>query len=186
MARFTSPLDNVRVAAPCPADWGRMTGDERVRFCAQCNLSVYNLSGMTRTEAEALLYKSEGRLCIRFYRRQDGTILTQQCPVGLRALKARVTRAASAAFSAVMGFLAGAGLHTAVSGDDSPPLGPGFTIMGSMIVRDVDQSVRPAPAPQLEMGEAVTGQMYVAGEFDRDAMPTQPVPVRRFPRKGKR
>ena len=184
MARFTSPLDNVRVAAPCPADWGRMTGDERVRFCAQCNLSVYNLSGMTRTEAEALLYKSEGRLCVRFYRRPDGTILTQQCPVGLRALKARVTRGASAAFSAVLSFVAGVGLHNAASGDNSRPPKPSLPVMGAMVVRDVEPAVRLAPTPDtVFMGEAVVGVLAVEEESARDAMPTRPVHIRRPSRK---
>jgi len=44
MARFRNPLDHVRIAAPCPADWDRMLGNDRVRFCGQCSLNVYNLS----------------------------------------------------------------------------------------------------------------------------------------------
>ena len=110
MQKFTNPLDGVRVAAPCRADWEKMAGDERMRYCGQCNLHVYNLSGMTRTEAESLITNAEGRLCVRFYRRGDGTILTRNCPVGLRALKRRVSRTAGAMLSAVLGFLAGVGL----------------------------------------------------------------------------
>ena len=102
MSKFTNPLDGVRVAAPCPANWERMVGDERMRYCGQCNLHVYNLSGMTRTEAESLITNAEGRLCVRFYRRGDGTILTRNCPVGLRALKRRVSRTAGAMLSAVL------------------------------------------------------------------------------------
>jgi len=67
-----------------------MEGDERVRFCSQCKLNVFNLSSMSRREAEALVRSKEGRLCIRFYRRSDGTILTDNCPVGLRAARRRV------------------------------------------------------------------------------------------------
>jgi hypothetical protein len=111
MAKFTNPLDGVRVAAPCPADWSKMVGDERVRYCGECNLHVYNLSGMTRREAETLITNAEGRLCVRFYRRADGTVLTRNCPVGLRALKRRVTRIASATLTAVLGFFAGVGLN---------------------------------------------------------------------------
>lgn len=107
MKRRTNPLDHVSVAAPCPASWERMIGNEQVRFCAQCDLNVYNLSGMTRTEAEALIAQSEGRLCIRYYRRADGTILTKNCPVGLRALKQRLSRMASAVAAMVLSFLAG-------------------------------------------------------------------------------
>ena len=106
MARFTNPLKHVRVAAPCPADWERMTGVERVRFCAQCRLHVYNLSAMTRREAERLITTSEDRLCIRFYRRADGTILTKNCPLGLRALKRRISKIAGAIFAAVTSFWA--------------------------------------------------------------------------------
>src|SRR5688500_2398120 len=111
MARFNSPLDNLRIAAPCSSDWNQMTGTERVRFCAECNLNVYNLSSMTISEAEALIAGAEGRLCVRYYRRRDGTILTNNCPVGLRAIKRRISRATTATLSAVLGFFAGLGIY---------------------------------------------------------------------------
>jgi hypothetical protein len=84
-----------------------MAGNEKVRFCAHCNLNVYNLSGMTRTEAEHLIAQKEGQLCVRFYRRRDGTILTNNCPVGLRALKRRLSRIANAVASVILSFFAG-------------------------------------------------------------------------------
>jgi hypothetical protein len=65
---------------------------------------------MTRREAEILLMRAEGRLCVRFYRRADGTILTNNCPVGLRAIKRRVSKVASATLSAVVSFIAGLGI----------------------------------------------------------------------------
>ena len=99
--------DHVRVAAPCSAGWENMVGTERVRFCGQCNLNVYNLSAMSKSDAERLVVETEGRLCIRYYQREDGTILTKNCPVGLRALKRRLSRVAGAAISAVFSFLAG-------------------------------------------------------------------------------
>ncbi|MCA1557179.1 MAG: hypothetical protein LC731_01410 [Acidobacteria bacterium] len=114
MARFSSPLDNVRVAAPCTSDWNQMVGDERVRFCKHCSMNVYNLSSMTRREAESLISNAEGRLCIRYYRRQDGTILTNNCPVGLRAIKRRLKRVANATLSAVLSFFAGLGVIVAL------------------------------------------------------------------------
>lgn len=110
-SRFTNPLEHVRVAAPCTADWDKMQGNERVRFCDKCSYNVYNLSEMTRREAEALITRAEGRLCVRFYRRADGTILTRNCPVGLRALKRRVSRVANAVASALLTFLTGLGLY---------------------------------------------------------------------------
>lgn len=111
MSRFNSPLDRVRVAAPCTADWDAMVGDERVRFCHQCERNVYNLSHMSKKEAGALVGRAEGRLCVRFYRRADGTILTRNCPVGLSAVRRRVARVAGSALSAVVAFFAGLGIN---------------------------------------------------------------------------
>lgn len=114
MNRFTNTLARVRIAAPCEADWDEMRGDERVRFCQHCSLNVYNLSAMTRREATRLVTRTEGaRLCVRFYRRKDGTMLTQPCPIGLRALKRRVSRITSAVFASLIGFMAGIGLAPA-------------------------------------------------------------------------
>ncbi len=80
MNAYDNPLEHVKVAEPCPANWDNMCGNEQVRFCGQCNLSVYNLSGMTRHEAEAFVTRAEGRVCVRFFRRADGTILTENLP----------------------------------------------------------------------------------------------------------
>jgi hypothetical protein len=82
-------LDDLRIATPCRADWDEMQGDDRVRFCGQCEKNVYNLSAMPRDEAEALVREKEGRLCVRFYQRQDGTVLTADCPVGVRRRRLR-------------------------------------------------------------------------------------------------
>jgi len=105
--KFTNPLDNVRVAKPCPADWNAMFGNDRKRFCGECKLNVYNLSDMSRGEAENFLLEAEGRVCIRYYRREDGTVLTKDCPVGLAALKKRVSRAMTAVFSVFTGLIGG-------------------------------------------------------------------------------
>jgi len=113
MSKFVNPLDHVKIAAPCQADWEQMFAfeNERVRFCSQCNLNVYNLSGMTRSEAEALLTYTEGRLCVRFYRRSDGAILTQNCPVGLNAVKRRVAWVAQVLLGMVLSLLSGMGFY---------------------------------------------------------------------------
>jgi hypothetical protein len=48
----------------------------------RCQLQVFNLSGMRRHQAEELIVKAEGRLCVRLYQRADGTIITADCPLG--------------------------------------------------------------------------------------------------------
>lgn len=89
-------LDNIRVATPCRADWNQMTGDERTRHCGDCKKNVYNLSNMTREEAQALIIEKEGKLCARYYQRHDGTILLKDCAVGIGARRKRRIIAAGA------------------------------------------------------------------------------------------
>ena len=107
MSRFDSPLDNLKIASPCSADWNGMLGDDRKRFCGECKLNVYNLSGMTTYDAEHLLQVSEGRLCVRYFQRPDGTVLTKDCPVGWARVKERLSIFATASFSLVVSLFAG-------------------------------------------------------------------------------
>jgi hypothetical protein len=72
-------LDATTVASPCMESWHGMTGDDRVRFCRSCRLHVYNLSALSRQDAETLLREKEGHICVRFYERADGTVLTREC-----------------------------------------------------------------------------------------------------------
>jgi hypothetical protein len=96
-------LANIGIASPCPAEWAKMIGDERVRLCSECNLNVYNLSAMNQKEVERLLAANQGqRLCTRFYRRADGTVLTQDCPWSLRAAARKVSCLATAILTAVL------------------------------------------------------------------------------------
>ena len=153
MARFKSKLDNVRVAAPCNVDWDTMYGNERVRFCDQCQLNVYNLSELTKAEAERLVGNAEGRLCVRYYRRRDGSIITQNCPVGLRALKRRMSRVATAIGSAVLSFFAGVGVFGLFDRIEMLNVG-GRVIMGDMV-----QETPHEPVINIPVSEPVMGKM---------------------------
>jgi hypothetical protein len=84
-----------------------MYGNDRMRHCGQCKLNVYNLSGMTRQAAEDLVTNAEGRVCVRFYRRTDGTVITENCPIGWARVKQRARIYATAAFSLIMTLLGG-------------------------------------------------------------------------------
>ena len=88
-------IRDVRIASPCASDWAKMTGDDRTRHCAECNLNVYNFAAMTGFEIVELLANRQGmRVCARIYRRADGTMITQDCPKGLRRVIRRVSRVA--------------------------------------------------------------------------------------------
>jgi hypothetical protein len=90
-------LANLRTASPCPAKWEDMTGDTRVRFCAQCRKNVYDLTTMTDTEVVTLIEQKEGNLCARFYERTDGRLLSGDCPVGAMHVARRLKGLAAAA-----------------------------------------------------------------------------------------
>ncbi len=102
-----NPLNHIKIASPCSANWDEMLGDKRQRFCTECKLNVYNLSEMTQREAEKFLFEAEGRVCVRLYKRTDGTVITQDCPIGWAAIKRRVSRVATASFSLIVGFFGG-------------------------------------------------------------------------------
>ena len=83
--RISLPLlDGLRIASPCTEPWDTMEGGDRVRRCQRCRKDVYDLSALTRVEAEQLLLATEGQICARLYRRKDGTILTSDCSIGSR------------------------------------------------------------------------------------------------------
>ena len=89
---------------------GKDDSNERVRHCADCNLNVYNLSAMTERQVQELIGDSRGkRLCTRFYRRADGTVLTKDCPWSLRALRRRASRTAAVIMATIMSIGVGFG-----------------------------------------------------------------------------
>ena len=124
---MSSRLDRISIASPCPITWEQMVGDDNVRFCNHCRLNVYNLSELSKDEAEALLASTEGRLCARLYRRSDGTVITNDCPVGLQALRRRMARTAAAVFALIGSFSAVVSGQTIKSRKDSCPSQTGIT-----------------------------------------------------------
>jgi MYXO-CTERM domain-containing protein len=71
-------LRTIAVHTPCRVSWDGMTGSDAVRHCGSCSSNVYNLSAMTEHDAEALLARAES-VCIRYYYRPDGTLVTTNC-----------------------------------------------------------------------------------------------------------
>ena len=65
-------IDAVEVKTPCSEEWDEMAGNDVVRFCSHCSKNVNDLSAMTRRQAEKLVRRSGGSLCVR-YRKQPET-----------------------------------------------------------------------------------------------------------------
>jgi hypothetical protein len=100
-------LDVISIASPCPASWEGMTGDQRIRYCEQCRKKVYNIAEMSKDEAESFLSDQVGSVCVRLFRRSDGTILTRDCPIGVRAIRRGIA-------SALMALAGMAGIFVAI------------------------------------------------------------------------
>ena len=73
-------LDRVEIRTPCPMDWDLMEGNDQVRFCGRCKKNVFNIKAMTEAEAVSLFEDSGEKVCARIYRRDDGTVVTSDCP----------------------------------------------------------------------------------------------------------
>lgn len=123
MAKFENPLQHLKIASPCSQDWEAMAGDNRRRYCGECRLNVYNLSGMSRTEAENLIQNAEGRLCVRFYQRADGSVLTEDCPVGWAKVKQRTKTYVTALASLIFSFFGALGLMASLKSENRATMG---------------------------------------------------------------
>lgn len=97
----TDLLDRIQIKKPCDSDWDSMIGNDQVRFCEHCALTVHDLSQMTRKRARRLVAKSNGRLCVRYQRRPDGSLVTRM-PQKLFRISRRASRIAAGAFSATL------------------------------------------------------------------------------------
>jgi len=101
MPKHSRSLNQIKIAAPCDADWDSMKGNDQVRFCDHCDLHVTDLSRLTRHEAMRLVERSQGRLCVRYVRTAGGEILTRESQ-RLHQLGRRVSRLAAGAFTAAI------------------------------------------------------------------------------------
>ena len=169
MTRQAVSLEVIDIANPCPADWDQMRGDDQVRFCKHCSLNVYNLSAMTREAAQQLVAEREGRLCVRFYRRLDGTVVTQDCEGAIRLAARRVGRLAKAVTAVVItAALAPLGF--------SRWLGAAPTNKDGSSASVCVKPPEPQPHPRVRMGEPVA----IMGDFAGPAPQPQPQPPQQF------
>src|SRR5215471_4735836 len=103
MASKTDYLDRIYIASACRANWETMSGSDQVRHCAECNRQVYDLSKMTRSQAERLVIVKEGSFCARISRSPDGAVITLEEP-GPQFITRRASPLAAAVVSAAISF----------------------------------------------------------------------------------
>lgn len=110
-------LPTIRVARPCNSSWELMEGDDRVRHCSNCDKDVYSSAGLSRAEILELITAREG-VCMRVYRRADGTLVTGECGDARAASSVLTPQAAwrKAAWLVGLGLAGGAVLLLLASG----------------------------------------------------------------------
>ncbi|HKV32942.1 MAG TPA: ankyrin repeat domain-containing protein [Pyrinomonadaceae bacterium] len=95
-ARDSAP--EVRIASPCNVEWDSMIGNDRVRFCEHCQLSVHNVDRASQKQIKRLVLRSKGRLCVNY--RQP---VPQKLPTPiLYKISRRTSVIAASAFSATL------------------------------------------------------------------------------------
>ena len=88
--------DDIRIPEPCNEDWGRMTPEQRGRFCGACQKKVHDLSAMSEKDAEDVL-RSGDDICVSYLSDKTGAVQFQPdriVPVGRLFRRASATAAA--------------------------------------------------------------------------------------------
>ena len=133
-------LKNLTVPAPCHADWDAMKGNDQVRFCEHCDLSVHNLSQMTPPQALRLVSQSNGRLCVRFEQDPRGRIVRTPVKQKLHHISRRASRIAAGAFTATLSLTSAVAQSCPTANGNVPRVsqpaarwGLGSSVVGSVI-----------------------------------------------------
>ncbi|MDR3615456.1 MAG: hypothetical protein P4L53_17995 [Candidatus Obscuribacterales bacterium] len=100
-------LNDIQIASPCPVSWGDMapTSEDAKRFCGNCRKHVYSIDRLSANEARELILgacANNSSVCVRLFKRADGTIITDDCPVGLRRIRNTWRQLKTAVASAVL------------------------------------------------------------------------------------
>ena len=114
-------LNNLTIPSPCSADWNSMVGNDQVRFCEHCSLDVHNLSRMTRNQAQRLVARSNGRLCVRYHHDSSGRPLTLPLSQKLHRINRRVSRIAAGAFTATLSITSAVSQNSVSAQSVNPP-----------------------------------------------------------------
>lgn len=170
-------LDQIQIKSPCSADWNSMIGNDQIRFCEHCNLSVQDISQMTRKRVLRLAAHSKGRLCIRYQRRPDGSLVTKSVGQKLHQISRRASRIAAGAFSATLSISSAVAQPTTLQWDSNsisvaeprPGAFPASqsVLSASIMGRITDQNGAVISGAGITLGNAQTS--YLAGTMTNGA-----------------
>jgi protocatechuate 3,4-dioxygenase beta subunit len=92
-------FQQLHIASPCSVEWESMIGNDRVRFCEHCRLSVHHVDALSRKQLRRLIARSHGRVCVNYWRpnRSSETAFPMLHQIGRRT-----SALAAGAFSATL------------------------------------------------------------------------------------
>lgn len=122
------------ISTPCSVKWDDMQADQSnisVRFCGDCKLNVHNLSSLSDEEVVNLLDKKAAgeRVCTYFYRKDDGTLVTDNCPKQMKQIRDRLQAYAASMMVALCWQLA---ISADAQGLVGAPVDPRYTEVGHL------------------------------------------------------
>src|ERR1051326_1392126 len=91
-------IQQLRIASPCSIERDAMIGNDRVRFCEHCRLSVYHVDSLTQKQLRRLIARSRGHVCVNYTRPHQ----TQTTLPILHKIGRRTSALAAGAFSATL------------------------------------------------------------------------------------
>jgi hypothetical protein len=70
-----SKIDKLGINSPCTADWNKMKGNDRIRYCEECKRYVHDFSRLPRRQVQDLIAASPGRICARLTYNEDDSVI---------------------------------------------------------------------------------------------------------------
>jgi len=123
-----------------------MTGNEEARHCTHCHQNVYNLSELTRAQAEELVRSANARLCLRYLRRADGTMLLRDGAVAYRPTRLIAAGLAALALTGAGALVRATEVQPLTAFDPAPPSAP-----REQLERDIHVAHELAPPPPIAL-----------------------------------
>ena len=109
----------INIASPCDTPWDSMVGNDQVRFCRHCQLSVHNLDLASRKQIRRLIAKSNGRLCVSYSQPDARRESVSAAPV-LHKIGRRASKIAASAFSATLSLSTAVAANVDLKADGQP------------------------------------------------------------------